>query len=112
MITIEKLNRLGVDTKEGLARCMNKEDFYIRMLTMGIKDEHFEALEKALDEKNLDEAFEAAHALKGIIGNLAITPIYIPLNRLTEMLRARMKANYAPIYKPIKDVRNKILSEL
>ena len=27
MITIEKLNAFGADTKTGLARCMNKEDF-------------------------------------------------------------------------------------
>ncbi len=31
---------------------------------------------------------------------------------MTEMLRAKMNANYAPIYKPIKDAREKILSEL
>lgn len=112
MITIEKLNELGVDTKEGLARCMNNEKFYIKMVTMGIKDAHFEMLEKAIADKNLEEAFESAHALKGIIGNLAIAPIYNPLNRLTEMLRAKMNANYAPIYKPIKDTRDKILNEL
>ena len=112
MITIDKLKELGVNTKEGLARCMNNEKFYIKMVTIGIKDKHFDMLEKAIEEKNIAEAFESAHALKGIIGNLAITPIYNPLNRMTEMLRAKMNANYAPIYKPIKDVREKILSEL
>ena len=112
MITIEKLNAMGVDTKQGLARCMNNEKFYLKMVQMGIKDKHFEMLEKAIEEKNIDAAFESAHALKGIIGNLAITPIYAPLNRMTEMLRAKMNANYAPIYKPIKDAREKILSEL
>ena len=112
MITVAKLKEMGVDTKEGLARCMNNEKFYIKMVQMGIKDKHFDMLEKAIADKNIEEAFESAHALKGIIGNLAITPIYTPLNRLTEMLRAKMNANYEPIYKPIKDAREKILSEL
>ena len=112
MITIEKLNAMGVNTKEGLARCMNKEAFYIKMVQMGVKDKHFDMLEKAIADKNLVAAFDSAHALKGIIGNLAITPIYTPLNRLTEMLRAKMNANYEPLYKVIKDAREKILSEL
>ena len=112
MITVAKLQELGVNTKEGLARCMNKEDFYLQMVTMGIKDEHFETLEKAIAENNIKDAFDAAHALKGVIGNLAIPNIYNPINRMTEMLRAGMKANYAPIYKPIKEYRDKILREL
>ena len=112
MITIEKLNSMGVNTKEGLSRCMNNEKFYIKLFQMGIKDAHFETLEKAISEKNLTEAFESAHALKGVIGNLAITPIYAPLNRMTEMLRARMSANYELMYKPIKDARAKFLNEL
>ena len=112
MITVEKLNAMGVDTKEGLTRCMNNEKFYIKMVEIGIEDKHFEMLEQAIADKDIQAAFDSAHALKGVIGNLAITPIYAPLNRLTEMLRAKMNANYEPIYKPIKEAREKILREL
>lgn len=112
MITIEKLQAMGVNTKEGLARCMNKEDFYLKMIKIGIANEQFDELEKALAANDLVKAFDAAHALKGVTGNLAITPIYNPLNRLTEMLRAKMNANYTLIYKPIKDARDRLLKEL
>ncbi len=112
MITIAKLQELGVDTKEGLARCMNNEGFYLKMVKMGLTDAHFEALEKAIAEDNITEAYEAAHALKGSTGNLGITPLYNPLNRMTQMLRAKMKANYTSMYAPIKDMRAKLLSEL
>lgn len=110
MLTIEKLEELGVNTKEGLNRCMNKEVFYFRMLKMGLANESFEKLEKELAEGKLKDAFESAHALKGVLGNLALTPLYKPLAEMTEMLRAKREADYVTIYKPILELRNKLLA--
>ena len=62
-----------------------------------------------LEAGNIDEAFEAAHALKGVIGNLALSPIYDPLAEMTEMLRAKKSADYVAMYKPIKEMRDKLL---
>ena len=42
MITIEKLNAFGADTKSGLARCMNKEDFYLKLVGMALNEPRFE----------------------------------------------------------------------
>lgn len=110
MLTIEKLEEFGVNTKEGLNRCMNKEVFYFKMLKMGLANDSFEKLEAALAEGNLEAAFEFAHALKGVLGNLALTPIYTPLAEMTEMLRAKREADYVGIYKPILELRNKLLA--
>ena len=112
MLTIERLQEYGVNTKEGLSRCMNMEKFYFRMLGMGLKNDSFEKLGKFLEENNLEEAFEQAHALKGVVGNLALTPIYEPLADMTEMLRAKKDADYVAMYKPIKEIRNKLVAEL
>lgn len=112
MLTIEKLNEFGVDTKEGLTRCMNNQKFYFRMISMGLSNDSFEKLEKALAENNLDEAFEAAHALKGVLGNLALTPIYKPLSEMTEMLREKKTADYTTMYQPIMKLRNDLVSML
>lgn len=111
MLTIEKLEEFGVNTKEGLTRCMNKEAFYFKMLKMGLANDSFEKLESAIAEGNLENAFEYAHALKGVLGNLALTPIYTPLAEMTEMLRAKRDANYAEIYKPILELRNTLLAQ-
>ena len=110
MLTIEKLAEFGVDTKEGLTRCMNNEGFYFKMIDLGLSNEYFETLGKALEENKLDEAFEAAHALKGVIGNLALAPIYNPLAEMTELLRAKKEADYVTIYRPIKEMRDKLLA--
>ena len=112
MLTIARLQEYGVNTKEGLARCMNMEKFYFRMLGMGLKNDSFEKLGKALEDGNLDEAFEQAHALKGVVGNLALTPIYQPLVNLTDMLRNKQPADYIAMYKPIKELRDKLVAEL
>lgn len=112
MLSIERLQEYGVNTKEGLARCMNMEKFYFRMLGMGLKNDSFEKLGKALEDGNLEEAFEQAHALKGVVGNLALTPIFVPLSEMTEMLRAKKDADYVTMYKPIKELRDKLVAEL
>lgn len=110
MLTIAQLEEFGVNTKDGLARCMNKENFYFRMLKMGLSNDSFEKLESALAEGNQEAAFEYAHALKGVLGNLAITPIYKPLAEMTELLRAKKDADYVEMYKPILELRNKLLA--
>ena len=110
MLTLDKLKECGVDTKEGLTRCMNNEGFYFKMIGLGLSNEYFESLEKALEDNKMDEAFEAAHALKGVIGNLALAPIYNPLSEITEMLRAKQEADYVTMYRPVKEIRDQLLS--
>ena len=52
-------------------------------------------MEPADDHADLDAAFEAAHALKGVTGNLALTPIYEPVQVVTELLRSRTETDYS-----------------
>lgn len=110
MLSIETLNEFGVNTKEGLTRCMNNEKFYFKMIKMGLASDQFDKLGSALENNQLDEAFEAAHALKGVLGNLALTPIYNPLAEMTELLRAGKSEDYITMYKPILELRNKLLA--
>ncbi len=58
-------------------------------------------LDVAVASNNLDAAFEAAHALKGVLGNLSLTPLYTPMVELTEHLRARETMDYAPLLNQI-----------
>ena len=80
-MTIDSLREFGANVDEGLERCMGMEDFYIEMIELGMSDERFELLGKNLEAKDLEEAFETVHALKGVIGNLA------PADRLCKPVR-------------------------
>lgn len=86
-MTLEDLKAYGANTEEGLARCMNNEAFYLRMVNLALADKYFDELKRAMDAGEARAAFEAAHALKGSIGNVALTPIYRPACALTELLR-------------------------
>ena len=86
-MTIDALNAYGADISQGLGRCMNNESFYLRMVEMALRDKNFDALKAAIDSGDAHAGFEAAHALKGSIGNVALTPIFEPVSKLCEILR-------------------------
>ena len=89
MLTIAALKEYGANTAEGLSRCLNNEAFYLKLVNMGLRDENFERLKAALEAHDNAKAFEAAHALKGSLGNLSLTPLYEPISALTERLRGQ-----------------------
>ena len=101
MLIVEKLKDYGANTEEALARCFNNEAFYLRLVGMGLADQNFDRLRDAVAAGNATAAFEAAHALKGSIGNLSLTPIYAPVSELTELLRG--KAEMDPAAGPLLD---------
>lgn len=94
MLTLQALQEAGVNTKEGLARCMNNESFYLNLVTKALMKDDFDKLKTAIEAGDLDSAFSAAHNLKGSMGNLAITPIYMPVAEMTELLRSRTQTDY------------------
>ena len=81
MLTVNKLKTFGADVESGLARCMNNEAFYLKMVNMAAEDAGFERLKAAVESKEIPRIFEAAHALKGMLGNLALTPCSSRLRR-------------------------------
>lgn len=94
MITLENLKAWGADVGDGMARCMNNEGFYLRLVGMAMNETGFEELADALAKKDLKAAFEAAHKLKGVLANLALTPILKPTSELTELLRNETPGDY------------------
>ena len=105
MITIDNLAELGADVEDGVARCMGKEDFYLKLVNMLVADDGYERLKAALEAHDLDEAFERAHALKGTIANVSLTPLLEPISAMTEQLRNRNDIDYS-------DLLDKMFEEL
>ena len=97
MLTIEKLEQYGANTAEGLTRCAGMEAFYIKLVNMSLNEGNFDKLETAIKNNDLDTAFEAAHALKGVLGNLSLTPMFDICSEMTELLRDRTEMDYTPM---------------
>lgn len=105
MITIDKLNNFGANTAEGLERCLGNESFYLRLVSTFVNESNFDKLKDALAINDLNAAFEAAHALKGVLGNLSLTPLYNKVVEITELLRSRTKMNYSQLLAQILEKR-------
>ena len=97
MLTIDKLREFGADVDEGLVRCMGKEEFYLMLVGKAIEAERLSLLEEQLAKKDLDAAFETAHALKGMYTNLSLTPLSEPIIAMTELLRSRTDTDYCAL---------------
>lgn len=111
-MTLDELAAFGANVEEGLARCMGNEAIYLRLVGMMKDEAAFDTLGEALEENDLEKAFGAAHALKGVLGNLSLTPIYEPVQEITELLRARTEMDYGPLYGEItrqRDALNALL---
>ena len=79
----------GIDFDGLAARIPLKEDFILRMLSKYPNEKCFEGLEKAIAEKDYEEAFRNAHNLKGVTGNLEMTRLSDATSELVEKLRAK-----------------------
>ena len=106
MLTIEGLREVGADVEEGLGRCFGQEEFYLTLVGMVLEEKNFDVLQQAIKDRDLDKAFEAAHALKGVLGNLSLTPVLKPVEEITELLRSRTDTDYEPLLQEILNKKN------
>ena len=108
MLTIDALRDFGANVDDGLARCMDNEAFYTRLVKMAADDKCFDRLAQAVSDGDKKEAFEAAHDLKGALGNLSLTPIYEPVSRMTELLRSGADADYPALLAEVTEQRDRL----
>ena len=89
MSLIESLKNLGVNADEGLERVMGDTSLYEMMLGMfvdAVRDNPV-SLED-FSGANLDDLIKRIHTLKGVTGNLALTPLFTGYNESLILLRA------------------------
>lgn len=86
---MEELKALGADVDEGLDRVVGDQDLYSMMLGMfqGTVEENAISLDD-FDAGDLEELTKKVHSLKGITGNLALTPLFEGYTRVLGQLRA------------------------
>ena len=94
MITIDKLKEFGANVDEGLGRCFGNEALYLRLVAMIPGEVGFDKLSVAIGAGNLRDGFEAAHGLKGALGNLSLSPLYDEVCEITDLLRANTEMDY------------------
>ena len=95
MVTVDSLKQWGANVEEGLQRCMNNEGLYLKLIGMFFDKNSYNELKEAILVNDLDKAFQASHALKGVLGNLSLTPLFDIIFEVTELLRNRTNMDYS-----------------
>ena len=79
---------VGGDYKDVVKRLISEE--FAAQLALGfLDDDGFSSLEKAMKNRNAEDAFRAAHTLKGVALNLGFKNLGESASELTEVLRKR-----------------------
>ena len=80
------LAEAGIQVKEGIERFSGNRMLYQKYLYQFPEENYNEKLRKAI-EKESPEAFEIAHILKGVSGNLSLNRLFEAIVPLVEALR-------------------------
>ena len=91
-----------------MGRCFGNEEFYLKLVKTVPSEPNFDKLAAAIESDDLKNAFEHAHALKGVLANLSLTPILNPASELTEHLRAEERMDYKPLVDEIMKKRDEL----
>lgn len=88
MTVKECYDRLGGDY-EGVVSRLLKEERVKKYMLKFLDDDSFALLRTSLQEGNMENAFRAAHTLKGVCQNLGFERLYQSSGQLTELLRSK-----------------------
>ncbi|MCL1805569.1 MAG: Hpt domain-containing protein [Clostridiales bacterium] len=76
-----------INIKEALTRVRDNKKLFRRMLGLFMESGEFANLEDSLMQKDYGKAADAAHAIKGMTGNLSLTELFKISTRMMEELR-------------------------
>lgn len=88
-----QLEENGADVETTLKRFMGNDAIYQKFLGKFPNDPNYANLGTNIESENYEEAYKCAHALKGVVGNLGLTPIYEAVSTLVEELRNKANAD-------------------
>ncbi len=93
---------IGGDYNDVTAR-LPSEKLVLKFVLKFLNDESYDLLCKSLETKNYEEAFRAAHTIKGICQNLGFTKLLASSSELTEALRAGESPQAVPLAEKVKE---------
>lgn len=87
-MTSKEFLDLYIEDQSGtLARFMDNEPFYFKMVHLFLNDQSMSGLREHMNAGDLAAAFRDAHTLKGVSGNMGFAKLTEVSTALTEVLR-------------------------
>lgn len=85
---IEEVAQIGADTNDAVARFMGNSALYERMLKKFVTVINESPVLSYAEGGDFETAASNAHALKGVTGNLSLTPLYENYTVIVDLLRS------------------------
>ena len=96
----ECYERLGGDYADVASR-LPSEKFILKFVLKFLDDGSYAMLLNALETGNGEEAFRAAHTIKGMCANLGFTKLGESSSALTEFLRPGLSGDYSALLEQV-----------
>ncbi|MCM1038042.1 MAG: hypothetical protein NC314_04015 [Roseburia sp.] len=109
MSLFEELKELGVDVDGGVKRINGNEKLYTKLLGSFVKSVNTYRVDADYDGNEYNDVIEKTHALKGVSGNLSITPLFESYTKIVDLLRAGKPEEARPILKEILPLQEQIV---
>lgn len=87
MDMMSELAALGTDIEDALKRFMGNSALYMRMLKKLPDNIERLGIREYIISGDLDTALSNAHTLKGVYGNMSVTPLYKAYTEIVALLR-------------------------
>ncbi len=83
---------IGGNYQEVLGR-LRDDTRILKFLSLFLNDPSYDLLVNSIAKDNAEEAFRAAHTIKGVCLNLSLTRLFRSSNELTEALRGKSEVS-------------------
>ena len=103
MTVKECYEKMGANYENVLSRLGGSEDLVKRFALKFLNDSSYQNLEQQLQNKDVEEAFRAAHTLKGVCLNLGFDNLFTVSSDLTEKLRAKELDGADELFEKVKE---------
>lgn len=104
MTVKECYEAMGANYDDVMSR-LRTDERVAKFLTRVAEDKSYELLLTSIAEHNVEEAFRAAHTLKGVCMNLSLTALFTSAEQLTEALRGKTEfgGEVMPLLEKVKE---------
>ncbi len=108
----DRMNAYGMDVAETMGRFVGDEGLYMDCLLEFKDDPGFEKLGLAIQNKEYEQAFENAHMLKGVAGNMGLQPLFDVICKIVEPLRVHDHSDLDAQYAAVMQERENMIKTL
>lgn len=105
-----ELKDFGVNIDEAMDRFMHNDELYKKMLLKLPSNIESQPVMSFIEKENYEQAKANAHALKGVTGNLSITPLYKAYSKAVDLFKANKPNDAKQVIREMLPIQEDIIA--